>query len=175
MRYNEGERIAVVDDRSFGSEDHAIIAELRSLLNARSETESKKALEPISVLTVAITIVAAKLVDGFVGQIGGDVWGAAKDKMKVLFRRKRNSPAHLLIVAATIDEDGDRRPVEVIRSDASDQYFDALRGEIIDETMQAAAVAVKSSPYLIGLSSHIREETAFGHASLSLPMVPILV
>ncbi len=55
------------------------------MLNARSETESKKAFEPISVLTIAVTMVATKLVDGFVGQIGGDAWTRLRANSRLCF------------------------------------------------------------------------------------------
>lgn len=102
VRYYEADQVSVIDDRSLADDaDQTILAELRSVLAARAGTESKKAFEPITVLTVAVTLIGPKLIDGFLGQIGGDAWSATKEKLKSLFRRKRNSPAQLLNFAAT--------------------------------------------------------------------------
>ena len=150
VRYNEGDDIVVIDDRSLrDSTDQVVVAELRTILNARAETESKKALEPITVLTIAVTLIGSKLVDGFVGQIGGDAWAAAKDRLKAIFRRKRNSPAQLLNLAATVEVGGERRLVEVILSDPTDVDLDALRREVLDEAIRTAASKVAASPVLV--------------------------
>jgi hypothetical protein len=150
VRCNVDDRIAVIDDRAFlTDEDQSVIGEIRNLLDARAETESKKALDPIAVLTIAVTIVGTKIAEGFVGQIGGDVWEAVKGKLKTLFRRPRNSPARLLNFAATVEINGERRLVEVILSDPSDADIDQLDPTIVDEAISGARAVVDSNAFLV--------------------------
>jgi hypothetical protein len=75
VRYNADERVTVIDDRTFhDAEDQALIEDIRQMAGGRADTDGKKALEPITILTIAVTIVGTKIAEGFVGQIGGDIW-----------------------------------------------------------------------------------------------------
>lgn len=176
VRYNEGDEIAVIDDRSLSDpDDQTILAELRSILDARTETEAKKAFEPITVLTIAATLIGPKLIDGFLGQIGGDAWSATKDKLKSLFRRKRNSPAQLLDFAATIEVAGERRLVEVILSDPGDADLDAFQREVVDEAVRAVVASIGESPYLVRfVFSYSRKDGLRARFAVATNGAPIL-
>jgi aconitase B len=89
-RIHDAERPAVGWDRGFaGPEDQATIAEICALLDASSEEQGKKALEPITVLTIALTVAATNVASGFLQKIGADAWDAVKPTLKSLFARRR--------------------------------------------------------------------------------------
>jgi hypothetical protein len=58
------------------------------ILGARAVEESKKALEPVSVLTIGVGLVAA----GFLKKLGEDAYVALKEKLKAVFSKANSQP-----------------------------------------------------------------------------------
>ncbi len=150
VNFHTEDRVVVVDDRSLLNEDdQRLLGEIRGLLDALHRTEGKKSVDPITVLTIAASVLGDRIIDGFLGQIGGDAWEATKNKLKEVFKRKRNSPAQLLNLAATVQIDGAMRLIEVFLSDPADADLDALRPGVVDEAIGVATRALESNPFLV--------------------------
>lgn len=79
----------VITDRNFRDEQSkSDIQELKQILNnAKTEEEIKKALDPISVLTIAGAFVLGGIANGFLGGVGADGYEALKRKLKEIFKR----------------------------------------------------------------------------------------
>lgn len=150
IRYCESDRVCVTDDRSFRhDDDQSLIAEIAQLLDAERQTEGKKALEPIAVLTIALKLIGAGALAGFGKKLGEDVWAAMRTKMKALFARKRNTSAQLLNFAVTVDIQGEPRLVEVVLTDPSDADIDACSRRLLQEAVSLVTAEIDRKPFLL--------------------------
>jgi hypothetical protein len=109
-------------DRTFRfDEDREDICRIEELFGNPAVEECKKALDPVSVVTIAGTFVITCIATGFFGQIGADGWNLLKRKLSDLFARKENRKNGLLLVfCALVASENDRKfEVQVILADPS--------------------------------------------------------
>jgi len=96
--YDEG-MITVVRDRSYRARDDLqILEELEELRKICLEVEEKKAVEPISVLLIALAGAASALVSGFLNKMGGDTWDYLKPRISRLLRHRRAERPDFLLI-----------------------------------------------------------------------------
>jgi hypothetical protein len=146
----DSDRPTIGWDRAFaGSEDQAVVHEICTILGAEPQEQGKKALEPIAVLTIALTVAASNIAGGFLQKLGADAWDAAKSKLKSLFARRRAAPAQLLCVAVTVELMGELRLVEVILSEPVESDIDSLSAEVIERAIELARAATIRNPHLL--------------------------
>jgi hypothetical protein len=77
-------------DRTYrDKQSQALLSDLASILHVPIRPESKKALEPLSVLTLAATAVLGGIAGGFAARFGEDIYEQVKKKLALLFARRR--------------------------------------------------------------------------------------
>ena len=88
----------IVRDRSYRhEEDQRVLDDLRGS-GFRIDTEEKKALEPLSVLVIAVGAAASMFAAGFLNKMGSDAWDALKTAVRRLLDRKRREQVEFLLV-----------------------------------------------------------------------------
>lgn len=96
--YDSG-RVTLVADRSYtAAEDWDSLEAISQELDARLERFEKKALEPISVLLLAVAGAAAAFATGFLNKMGGEAWDAVKPRLAQLLGRRRAEKEEFLFV-----------------------------------------------------------------------------
>lgn len=99
VREFESDKLTLVADRSYtAAEDWESLEALSEELDAGLERFEKKALEPISVLLLAVTGAAAAFASGFLNKMGGDAWDAAKPRLTKLLGRRRDDREEFLFI-----------------------------------------------------------------------------
>jgi len=129
-RYKKGV-FKIVADRNFRDEESKTqIEELKKILNnAKTEEEIKKALDPLSILTIGGAFVLGGIANGFLGEIGADAYKALKEKLKDIFSKPIHKGQEKLFTFDTTITSGDKSVnVEVILSnptvDDIQEFFD---------------------------------------------------
>ena len=127
--------LEVVYDRSFlTDEDQAILTEIGELLGSRPQEEAKKALEPVSVLTLAGLFTLGQIAKGFLGKLGADACEAVKLKVTALFeRRRRGKNEAVLLFRAFVKQAGAAIQVEVFVTNPSGRDVEDLLGPILGQ------------------------------------------
>lgn len=128
-------------------EDITIIDEIAALIGAKTEWQIKKALEPLSVLSLAVNYFAA----GFLGKMGEDAWDALKNRLLALFARKRaENRDYLMILKITYQEEDRYLEVQTIVTNPSecDLAFLRKRSSQIDKI---ALQVLRDHPYIARL------------------------
>jgi hypothetical protein len=113
--------------RPFVSFDRGMVEDLddleavASMLGSAANREAKKALEPLTVLTLGGTFILGAIASGFFGQIGADVYTAVKEKLQAIVRRRRGDLAacvppreFLFVFKAFVENGGQHCLVDVI-------------------------------------------------------------
>jgi len=105
----------IVCDRSYrDDEDQRLLDELRGS-GFRIDTEEKKAVEPLSVLLIAVGAAASMFAAGFLNKMGSDAWDALKTAVqRLLARRRRQQIEYLLIFELQIHRPAGPLSVKVI-------------------------------------------------------------
>lgn len=86
--YHSGSYNLVVDRNFRDEESQKDIQVLQKILNnAETKEEIKKALDPISILTIGGAFVLGGIANGFLGGIGSDAYEALKKKLKEIFSK----------------------------------------------------------------------------------------
>jgi hypothetical protein len=131
VRNYESGKFKIIVDRNFRDEIcQKEIQELREiLLNAEKEEEIKKALEPISVLTIGGAFILAGIANGFLRSLGADAYNALKEKIKQIFSKETQKDQEKLFTFDTTITSGDKSVnVQVILSnptvDEIQRFFD---------------------------------------------------
>jgi len=121
-------RIHMIFDRSYrGKGDQDLIYEITDLVNGEAAEELKKAFEPLSVLTIAASVVLGSFFVGLFEKAGADAWDLFKEKVKGLIRRKRSKKIeHLLVFQFSIREPERSVDIETILSNPSDDEIEAF-------------------------------------------------
>lgn len=90
MRSTDPERLTLSFDRSYrDATSQALIRDIGDLLNSDPTPEVKKAVDPLSVLTIAGTFIAGGISGGFLKELGADGYEALKEKLKLLLARRK--------------------------------------------------------------------------------------
>lgn len=89
LRTDDYVTFAVRHDRSFRDDKgEAFIRELGELAGVEPQVEEKKALEPVSTLTIAVGAFAlGTIAAGFLSRLGSDLYDALGDRLKSFFQR----------------------------------------------------------------------------------------
>lgn len=93
------DRFTIVRDRSYRhSDDLTILDEIASDFSINIEVMEKKALEPLSVLLLAVSAASAAFAGGFLSKMGSDAWDYLKPRIaRLLARRRIDQPEHLFV------------------------------------------------------------------------------
>jgi hypothetical protein len=113
--------ILVKFDRSYAvsAERKTLVDELAQTIGARTNQEFKKAVDPISVLTIVGSFAAGAMASGFLKRIGEDAYEAFKAKLKQIFSSKPSAKEQLLVFLYAVNMDGVPINVEVILTNPS--------------------------------------------------------
>lgn len=127
--------LEVVWDRSFlGKEDQAVLAEIGALLGSKPQEEAKKALEPLSVLTLAGIFFLGQIAKGFLGKLGADAWEALKHKITALVERRRGGKTDaVLLFRAFVRQTGVAIQVEVFVTNPTGRDVEDLLGPVLNQ------------------------------------------
>jgi hypothetical protein len=140
--------LKITFDRSYGSdEDRDDIKAIADRFGSKPQQEIKKAVEPLSVLTIAGAFVLGAIGSGFFGQIGADAYTFLRDKLVTLFQRQRSkSNEQLLVFEFTVMHKGQKLLVHTILSNPTDQQIDKFLKQSIydlDAVIDAEAFSSK--------------------------------
>ena len=130
--YSEGP-LQVSFDRSYNSdEDQADINAIANRFGSKPRQEIKKALDPLSILTIGGAFVLGGIASGFFGQIGADAYTFLKDKLVLLIKRQRGkSKEQLLIFEFTVMHKRQKLLVHTILSSPTDEQIDKFLKQAI--------------------------------------------
>lgn len=122
-------------DRTYrDQESQSAINEIGVLLSASPQEEIKKALEPISILTIGGAFAAGAVAVSFLNRLGEDVYDTLKRKVKELLRRRSSdSPERLLVYEFTLMQDDLVVSAEVILTNPTDEDIDTFMDEGLKE------------------------------------------
>lgn len=118
-------KLTIVTDRSYSSnEDQEIVQELSSLPDTCIETLEKKALEPISILLMALSASAVAFAYGFLNKMGADSWDFLKTRLSRLISRKQTEMSdYLFILELQADRETGPLSIQCILSSPSEEQF----------------------------------------------------
>lgn len=114
--YDSGKFNIVVDRNFRDDRSQQDIEDLKQiLLEAKSEEEIKKSLDPISILTIGSAFVLGAILEGFLGEIGADAYRALKQKLIDIFNEPPIEGQEKLFTFDTTISNGDKSVnVEII-------------------------------------------------------------
>lgn len=141
--------IEVVFDRSYRSElDTSTLEEIQGLPGVSTSCLEKKALEPLSVLTVAFGLwAAASYFSGFLNQMGADTWDFLKTRIKTLQKRRREEGReYLFILEAQIPRDSGLLCVKFIATSPAAGELDLLLSSGLAELDKLIAKMLSIDP-----------------------------
>jgi hypothetical protein len=120
-------------DRSYNSdEDQADINAIANRFGSKPRQEIKKALVPLSILTIGGAFILGGIASGFFGQIGADAYTFLKDKLVLLIKRQRSkSKEQLLIFEFTVMHKGQKLLVHTILSSPTDEQIEKFLKQAI--------------------------------------------
>src|SRR5437867_3089921 len=128
LRTFEPGRLTVVHDRSYqDDDDQGILLELSQLPDIRLESEEKKALEPLSVLLLALGGAATAFATGFIGKMGADAWEYLKPRLaRLVLKRRAGSHEYLFIFELQVERETGLLSIQCILSSPSAEEFEAF-------------------------------------------------
>ena len=119
----DDDKLHIQFDRNYrGEEDQEAIFAIGELLDSEPQEEIKKAIDPISILTIGGAFVLGGIANGFFGKIGSDAYDYLKDKLKGLLNRKnavQENHEALLVFSFWVSNGTQRFEVEVILTNPS--------------------------------------------------------
>lgn len=96
-KYENGSYSLVVDRTFRDSESQNDINDLEKILNnVKAEEEIKKAVDPISILTIGGAFVLGGIANGFLGDLGSDAYKALKQKLQQVFSKSNGNSSETL-------------------------------------------------------------------------------
>ncbi len=99
LRTFDQNKITIVSDRSYrNSHDQEVLQELSCLPEIKIEAKEKKAIEPISILLIALSASLAAFTSGFLNKMGADVWDYLKPRISRLLTKKRKEKKEYLFI-----------------------------------------------------------------------------
>lgn len=120
------------------AEDQTDIAAIAQAFGTKPAYEGKKAVEPLSVITVVGAFVLGSFAHGFFEEIGADAWKLVKDRLSALMSRKKEAGTaeQLLRFSILLEAASNRVEVDIILTNPS--YDD------LDWTIDAGIAIVES-------------------------------
>lgn len=125
----EADNLHLQFDRNYrDKEDQDIINEIGKLFGSKPQEEIKKALDPISILTVGGAFVLGGIASGFLGKIGSDAYDTIKSKIIKLLQKKVKEKEHesLLVFSFWVSKDVYHIEVEAILTNPTSDDIDAF-------------------------------------------------
>jgi hypothetical protein len=125
-REHASDRLEIGYDRSYSNpEDEADINEIAQKFGTSPEFQAKKALDPLSILTISGVFVFSTIAAGFIGQIGADGYTFLKNKLKTLVRRQhQKSKEQLVVFNFTVSHKGKKLLVQTIVNNPDELKID---------------------------------------------------
>jgi hypothetical protein len=125
-RQHATDQLEISYDRSYSNpEDEADIKEIAQKFGTSPGFEAKKALDPLSVLTISGAFLLSAITAGFFGQIGSDGYTFLKNKLTALVRRQRQkSKEQLVVFNFTVTHKGKKLLVQTIVSNPDELKID---------------------------------------------------
>ena len=171
----EGQGLEVLYDRNFrDSEDQVLIQRIGGLFGTRPQEEVKKAVDPLTVLSIGGVFVLGCIAKGFLTKLGGDAYESLKDCLKKLFAR-RKAGENLLVFRAVVTTPGYDAEVVVVLSNPSDadiEDFLELALPMLDELVQACWDPQSGLKRLVFEYSDKRLTLKFGVRKDAVPLYP---
>ena len=128
-------------------EDQQDIAEIAAILGNEPIYDVKKAVEPISIITVAGAFVLGGIAAGFFGQIGVDAWTFIKEKLARLFARKeRRKGEQLLVFSALVEAEGRKVEVEIILNNPTPEHIEQFLSTGLQTIDLVLPIYLRNSP-----------------------------
>ena len=123
----DGDLLYVIYDMGFQTEsDNIIISEINNIFGTEPMQEVRKALEPISILTIGGAFVLGQIAVGFLSRLGQDGYEHLKVRLKKLFRGRKKVPDSLLQLSFVLSVDEHEIEVDIIATNPSSHDIDAL-------------------------------------------------
>lgn len=108
-------------------ESQKIIKEISTVFNATPQEEVKKALEPISILTIGGAFILGAVAGGFFNKLGSDAWDALKEKLKRLLKKQgEKSNERLLTFKFTLISEDSKTISEIILTNPNDDDIESF-------------------------------------------------
>lgn len=132
---SKGEFFLSFDQNMTTEQDQGSIKTIADAFGVEPQFEGKKALDPISVLTIGGAFVAGGIASGFLKSLGADLYAVVKEKVKeIMSRRKDGEQDKLFKFHSTILINGRSVDVDVIMTNPSpadiDSFFDSGINEL---------------------------------------------
>jgi len=171
-------------DRAFASEITAKVREeLSALIGTTPEEEVKKAVDPLSILTLGGTFVAGAIAQGFISAMTTDAYNALKVRIKEIFRRRRDAQSErdekketLLLFKAFVKDNETICVVDVILTDPSDAdldwFFEAGLHQLDDELSKALKNRGRIQRIVVGIEGH-KVKIKYGVRSDAVPVAAV--
>ncbi len=150
----EGESLCLIFDRSYRGVDHQReLDELAAMVRGELREELKKAVEPLSLLTVAAAFVLGGIAKGFLEKVGEDLWETFKARLKNMFARGEElRQERLLSFRFTVKDDGRMVVVETILTNPSPTEIEAFLGDGLRLLDLAASEYLETKPLMVKLA-----------------------
>jgi hypothetical protein len=117
-------------DRSFrDAEDQELIGKLSQLFESEATEEGKKALDPITVLTIGGLFALGGIAKGVLSKIGGDSYEVVRDRLKKLMKRKPEEKERLLRFEFTVQHEQHEIVAEAILTNPEDEDINLFLNE----------------------------------------------
>ena len=153
INHVESERLFVMFDRSYqGVDEQRQLSEITTLVHGELREELKKAVEPVSLLTIAVAFVLGGIAKGFLEKVGEDLWETFKGRLKsLLARRAEPRQERLLSFRFTVKDDGRTVTVETILTNPSPDEIEAFLEVGLQWLDQVTSTYVKANPLMVKL------------------------
>lgn len=138
-------------------EDQEDLQGIANALDGQLKYESKNAVEPISVLTIAGAFVLGGIASGFLGHIGSDAWEAIKAKiLNVLSRKNLRKSEQLFTFQAVIEREGHLLEVELVATNPTSKDLDQMINQGLATLDRVVPSFLHNSPELRRLVFEIK-------------------
>jgi len=145
--YPQGQLEVVADRGLRQPEDQAAVAEIAELLGTTPKEELKKALEPISVLTIAGGFVLGAAFSGFLARLGEDLYESLKAKVATLISRRRKcGQTTLLSLSLTMHLEDHQVEVQTIATDPEPNDVHQMLGPGLQDLDNLLPRLLKANP-----------------------------
>ncbi len=169
-------QLTVVADLSYRNPpDQEMLAEFEAETNAVVEHFEKKALEPLSVLTLGLVAGAlTAFASGFLSKMGGDAWDFVKLKLaRLLARRREEEREFLFILEVQLERDAGLLSVQCILTSPSPDDLERFWVDGMQELEHWLVRLVKLGPEVSQVVLHYQDQhviPGFGVRSDCVPL-----
>jgi len=128
LHNHRADKLEIRYDRNFRTvDDQLLIRDLASLFGTEPKEEIKKALDPLTVLTICGAFLLGGIAKGFLSKIGGDGYDLLKDRLKKLMGRKKSGEKEkLLSFQFTIQQGDYTMETELILTNPTDDDIERV-------------------------------------------------